>query len=216
MCWPDGDFAEDEQRILEDVSDMIFASSQCGRAIWETPCLTQFLTTCMSTTSHRRLAHLLAVPVRPHDWWHGQTLLSCFVMDTRNKSLVGYECHAVRLFLQLPVCPNIGYVIGEGWRKNVPSDRHRHPGRWPHITRSLLHSTLRCKQRLDWAVTKLGSYPLCCCGSKSCKDSLDDPDVSANVARWRRWHARPAKRSWVSMLVSWATRMWLITQLEPP
>lgn len=204
VCWPDGDFTETEQGVLHAVYDFMSDNVHKSSYLWVIY-LTRFLSTHMAVMSCRRLAHLLSVPVR-NDLVYGQTLVYGVVMRVTKYS-VGKALwdEATRLLLQLPLCPNVGAVFQSGWQKHDSSMRHRHPGRcqvWSS-TLSLVHAMHRGDLKSQYArlVLALGAYPMCGCIICNCEWTCEE--VSPNVARWRRWHARPAKRTWVSVSVSW-------------
>jgi hypothetical protein len=203
VCWPDGDFTDSEQGVLDTVYDFMSDNMHKSSYLWVIY-LTRFLSTHMAFMSRRCLAHLLSVPVRT-DLVYGQTLVYCVVARV-TKNSVGKALweEATRLLLQLPLCPNVGAVFKSGWQKHDSSMRHRHPGRcqiWTS-TLSLVHVIHRAdfsfRSQYARLVLTLGAYPMC--GCIICKWSGEQ--VSPNVTQWRRWHARPAKQTWVSVLVS--------------
>lgn len=200
MCWPDGDFTHDEQRTLGTMTDMVVASVHTDRKAW-LALLGRLLSICMGRMSHRRLAHLLSVPLRPSGWPSAMTLPYCFAVRHGGEECVKGDVDVCQLLLQLPLCPNVG-SLKVGWRKHMAAGRHCHPGRSLHDevyreqTLSLVHGR---KSKFSWFLTALGAYPVC--GCQFCKFSRCDFESPAVIQHWHRWRARPAKRAWMSMSV---------------
>lgn len=210
VCWPDGDFTVSEQQVLDAVSDLVVTAmyQHVFPDLWVT-LVTKFLVTWMAATNPRRLAHLLSVPVRLNDfepmYGHGMTLPYCFMGHVVDKPVADMgTVTAIRLFLQLPLCPHVGSPGKAGWRKHEFGDRHRHPGRCFQVgactgrSFTLVHRVCRNYSRVDWLFTALGAYPMC--GCKYCKWSVGAR--SSAIHQWHRWWARPAERTWVFLSVT--------------
>jgi hypothetical protein len=212
VCWPDGEFTNAEQQVLETMNEFnVTCMTETPRDWVES--VTHFLATCMEKMHHRRLAHLLSVPLRPFGWAHGRTLPFCFVVRIVDKMCpISTIAEAVHLFMQLPLCPHVGSVLYMGWasRKYSGAKSSRHPGRHCEApTRnyqcfSLVHRARGYRStHFAWLVMALGAYPVC--GCTDCKvhweNDRDTPPGAATVPQWHRWWARGAKRRWVMAAV---------------
>lgn len=185
VCWPDGDFNDIEQGILEAFTRMIH------RQTWDTADLAYAL----RQVTPRRLAHLMAVPVLV-DNFQGAASFMYAAVNCPDEALQWLQAQ------NLPLCPQVG-TASSGWsRHDARAKPWQHPGRAPsQQTMSLVHDLTFGSALYSHIVLSAGAYPQCgCFETTSCRVVDRAAVASKAVAQWHRWQARRARRMCVCFI----------------